>query len=128
MVMFGFLALAFSMPFHAAALKDLSSRPPWSVTMQAVYALPVGLAAVPPFSLGFSPHADAARVRPPAATRAMNLIPRAGRKTHLLPHRPGAFLRAGSISGSVTKAVPKWWTSEQPVPHGDPLVMVPCPM
>src|SRR3954470_15239236 len=100
MVIDAFLDLACSMPFHAAALKDLSSSPPWSVTMHAVYALPVGLAAVPVFSLGFSPHAAAARVRPPTATKATNRIPRTGRKTTLLPHTPGALCAPGSIAGA----------------------------
>src|SRR5262245_30557666 len=70
---------AASMPFQADALNDLSSRPPWSVTIQATYFC----AVVPPGVgvLGALPQDAAARLRPPAATTATTLIPRAGRKT-----------------------------------------------
>src|SRR4051794_6747521 len=73
------------MPFQADALNDLSSRPPWSVTMQAVY---FGAALlVPPgvFVSGALPQAATNSVSPVAATAATIPIPRAGRKTFSFP-------------------------------------------
>src|SRR5258707_834766 len=55
------------MPFQADALNDLSSRPPWSVTMQAV-DVPPGLGPPPPRGLlGGFPQAAPAQGQPPAA-------------------------------------------------------------
>jgi hypothetical protein len=70
------------MPAQAEALNDLSSRPPWSVTIQATYfgadvvPLPVGV-------LGAL--LQAAKASPPIATTAAILIPRTGRKTFSFP-------------------------------------------
>src|SRR5215475_532732 len=71
------------MPFHAEALNDLSSRPPWSVTMQARYAL-LALAVGDGVD-GAEPQAATANVTPLAARAAAIFIPRAGRKTFSFP-------------------------------------------
>src|SRR5262249_14310184 len=77
------VAAAACMPFHAEALNDLSSRPPWSVTMQARYSL---LLVAPGVGVdGAEPHAATANVRPLAARAAAIFIPRAGRKTFSFP-------------------------------------------
>ncbi len=76
-------ALAASRPCQAEVLNDLSSIPPVSVTMQAVYFL----AAVPPsLSLfGASPHAAALSASPPTANTETIRIPRRARKTVSFP-------------------------------------------
>src|SRR5262249_52951504 len=85
--MFGFCAFAACIPAHAEALKDRSLMPPVSVTMQACVCLPAGLAALPaPLFAGGLPHAATASTRPPTTSAPYNLIPRAWRKTDLLPH------------------------------------------
>jgi len=88
--MLGFCAFAASRPFQADALKDRSSMPPVSVTMQAVYS--VAPAPVPPFSAGGSPHAAAvASAMPPTARIATPLIPRLVRKMISLPQVPARW-------------------------------------
>src|SRR3954463_6766 len=100
------------MPFQAEALNDLSSRPPWSVTMHARYFF-AGLLEPDPGVVGAVPQAAAHKVSPPAARAATILIPRAWRKTLSFPlspqpvrrcHdpertpaiRPGTFVRSGT--------------------------------
>src|SRR5262245_9931634 len=99
--MLGFCAFAACRPAQAEALKDRSLMPPVSVTMQAWTCLPVGLAPLPALlSAGGLPHAAAASTRPPTTSAPYNLIPRAWRKTDLLPHgtaERGALRSSGTV-------------------------------
>src|SRR3954453_4066830 len=97
------------MPAQADALKDRSSMPPVSVTMQALYAaaalplllLPLGV------SSGASPQAAAVSTSPPAARTATIRFPVAGRKTPSFHYTPtprgesqaGAYAQARAASG-----------------------------
>src|SRR3954469_10777351 len=95
-------------PAQADALKDRSSMPPVSVTMQAEYAA----AALEPLPLGVLsgafPQAAAASVRPPAARAATIRFPVTGRKTpsfHYIPtprgeSQAGAYAQATAASGN----------------------------
>src|SRR5690606_41851842 len=100
--MLEFSAFAASRPFQADALKDRSSMPPVSVTMQVLYS--VAPAPVPPFSAGGSPHAAAAAsAMPPTARTATPLIPRLVRKMISLPQSGrlvAVKLTDGSVRGS----------------------------
>ena len=68
-----FSSAAACRPAQAEALNDLSSMPPVSVTMQAVYFLPPSAAL---FSSGASPQAAALRTSPLAANTETIRIPR----------------------------------------------------
>src|SRR4051794_15604936 len=96
------------MPAHADALNDLSSMPPVSVTMHALYAA----AALPPLPLGVLsgalPHAAAASVSPPAARTATIRFPRTGRKTpsfHYTPLLRGALWRNTSAALTIGEVI-----------------------
>jgi hypothetical protein len=97
--MFEFALFAACKPAHAAALNDLSSMPPVSVTMHAEIFLP---AAADPEEFGEDfdgalPHAATASARPLVASRLRIWIPRFERKDFPLPKTP---LRCDVDAGS----------------------------
>src|SRR5262245_48049697 len=100
--MFELALLAASRPAHAAALKDLSSMPPVSVTMHAWIALPAAAVLV---ELGDDldgslPQAATASARPLVASRLRIWIPRFERKDFPLPKTPlHCGVDAGSFEG-----------------------------